>query len=105
MAKQPPKPPVTPDLLSTENQQPPAEPQPQQDGPPYIVESYAINGPVEEPDMITALQENRMMKITRQSDGRFLLRELCEELFTLTITPVQLRALGQELIALSESHE
>jgi len=85
---------------------PPPAPSPQpleeKSGPPYIVDSSFINGPVEVPDMLCALRENRILKIIPQDDGRFMLREQCDECFDLIVTPHQLHALGQELIALAK---
>lgn len=58
-------------------------------------------GPVTTKTISQALAENRLVEVTRQDDGTFIVREMCDEWYVATLTPEQLAEWGKELIELS----
>ena len=66
---------------------------------------YAVNGQyghTEYKTMLEAMKDNRIFTVDR-TDAVFVIREHCDEWFWADLTPDQLRALGQELIDLSNT--
>lgn len=58
---------------------------------------------LEYPTVSEALADNRVLKITRQEDGNFLVEEMCDEAFNAILTAEQLVAWAEELKALATS--
>ena len=69
----------------------------------FAVDCWAY-GSVDEPTISKALAENRVVKITPTGDGKFEVREMCDEYFGATLTAEQLAEWGRELIALSSAN-
>lgn len=73
-------------------------------GPVFLVDCDPYNGELREYSTITgALAENRILKITVEQDGRFLLREMGDEYFVARLTREQLIAWSEELRALADT--
>ena len=49
------------------------------------------------------LADNRVVKVTRLDDGRFEVREMCDEWASARLTADKLRAWGQELIDMANA--
>ena len=58
---------------------------------------------LEYPTVSEGLADNRVVKVSRLEDGRFEVREMCDEWASARLTPEQLRAWGQELIDLANN--
>lgn len=69
----------------------------------FTVDCWAY-GSVDEPTISKAFEENRVVKVKRTEDGKFEVREMCDEFFGATLTAEQLAAWGRELIALSSAN-
>ena len=52
--------------------------------------------------MLEALEDNRIMGVIMPESGGCVVSEHCDYYFSLSITKDQLRALGEELIALAD---
>ncbi len=66
------------------------------------IETWAY-GPVEKETVSQALATERVVRVKKNDDGTFEVREMCDEWFGATLTADQLKAWGRELIALAES--
>ena len=69
----------------------------------FEVDCWAY-GSVNEPTISNALAKNRVVKITPTKNGKFEVREMCDEYFGATLTAEQLAEWGRELIALSSAN-
>jgi len=68
----------------------------------FLVDCSAY-GPAETETIMEALADNRILKIEKQADGRFELREMCGEFFCATLTKDQLHAWADELHKIADS--
>lgn len=69
-------------------------------GSAYLVDTTAY-GPAEYPTISKALDEQRIISITKCEDGRFELRERCDDYFAAYLPREQLVAWANELLALA----
>lgn len=60
-------------------------------------------GPLEYPTVSEALADNRVVKITKREDGRFDVREMCDEWARANLTREQLLAWAEELKVLADT--
>ena len=70
----------------------------------YTIQVW-INGklqPVEYDTLLKALEEQHVMTVEAY-DGGFEVYEACDNYYSVHLTPEQLRALGEELIALAHA--
>lgn len=58
--------------------------------------------PVEADSILEALENQRVLAVTKHADGLFLIEERCDANFGVFLTPDQLKTLGRELIAIAE---
>lgn len=58
--------------------------------------------PVKYKTLLEALEDQRVMTVEAK-DGGFEIGEACDNYFSVRVTPEQLRALGEELIALAHT--
>ena len=91
---------------TTESEPTPTTPEAEQVGSTalFAVECWAY-GSVDEPTISKALAENRVVQVTPTEDGKFEVREMCDEYFGATLTAAQLAEWGRELIALSSAND
>jgi len=69
----------------------------------HLLDCDAYGDEILEYDSVTqAFEDNRIVKIEKMPDGRFSVREQCDEWFCADLTPDQLRAWGEELIEISK---
>ena len=54
--------------------------------------------------MIAAVGDRNIFTVEKAEDGIFMLQEACDQYYELAITHEQLRALGEELIALANTN-
>jgi len=59
--------------------------------------------PLEYPTISEALADNRIVKVTKDEDGRFRVEEMCDEYFAAYLTASQLRAWSDELRAMADA--
>ena len=55
--------------------------------------------------MIAAVRDRNIFTVEKAEDGIFMLQEACDQYYELAITHEQLRALGEELIALANGKQ
>ncbi len=68
----------------------------------YLVDCDAYGREILEYDSISeALADNRVVKITKMEDGKFKVREMCDEYFSSCLTREQLIAWAEELTELA----
>ena len=68
----------------------------------YLVDCDAYGREILKYDSISeALADNRVVKITKMEDGRFKVREMCDEYFSARLTRDQLIAWAEELTELA----
>lgn len=55
--------------------------------------------------LLETLADQRVLSIDYDGQSEFTLREACDYWYCVTFTPAQLKALGEEIIALAETYE
>jgi len=74
----------------------------------YEIKEYTSNEnleTVEYQTMLEAVKANRVFDVKLGKDGNFTVGECCDGWFGVDVTPDQLRALANELIALANSQD